>query len=160
MRFEIALSIEIRPLRDSDLDGLQWDSQQAIQADYVRKTLAERGDDVVFLLALANAQAVGLLGLDFGRKAEEGIVHLWAFGVLPSLQRLGIGTAMIREAESLIAAAPRGANAVEVGVDEWNQDAAKLYRRLGYRDHGVEPGSNDEVILLLRRSIAEIRGGP
>jgi ribosomal protein S18 acetylase RimI-like enzyme len=160
MRFEIALSIEIRPLRDSDLGGLQWDSQQAIQADYVRKTLAERSDDVVFLLALANAQAVGLLGLDFGRKAEEGIVHLWAFGVLPSLQRLGIGTAMIREAESLIAAAPRGANAVEVGVDEWNQDAAKLYRRLGYRDHGVERGSNDEVILLLRRSIAEIRGAP
>lgn len=157
MRFEIALPIEIRPLRDDDLEGLEWDSQQAIQADYVRKTLADRGDDVVFLLAFANAQPVGVLGLDFGRKAEEGIVHLWAFGVLPSLQRLGIGTAMMRAAESLIAAAPRGANAVEVGLDEWNQDAARLYRRLGYRDHGVERGSKDEVILLLRRSIAEIQ---
>ena len=157
VRFEISLPIEIRQLRSDDLDGLQWDSQQAIQADYVRKTMAERGDDVVFLVALANARPVGVLGLDFGRKAEQGIVHLWAFGVLPSLQRLGIGTAMMRAAESLIAAAPRGANSIEVGVDEWNRDAAKLYRRLGYRDRGLERGGNGEVILLLRRSIGEIR---
>lgn len=157
MRLDLSLLIEIRPFRNGDLDGLEWDSEQAIQADYVRKTVAERGDDVVFLLALANGQPVGRLGLDFGRKAGEGIVHLWAFSVLPSLQRLGIGTAMMRTAESLIAAAPRGATVVEVGVDEWNHDAAKLYRRLGYRDEGVEHGGNGEVILLLCRSIAEIQ---
>jgi ribosomal protein S18 acetylase RimI-like enzyme len=157
MRLDLSLAIEIRPLRDGDLDGLEWDSEQAIQADYVRKRVAEQGDDVVFLLALANGRPVGKLGLDFGRKAAEGIVHLWAFGVLPSLQRLGIGTAMMRAAESLIGASPRGATVVEVGVDEWNHDAAELYRRLGYRDDGVERGGNGEVILLLRRSIAEIQ---
>jgi hypothetical protein len=37
----------------------------------------------------------------------------------------------------------------------WNQDAAKLYRRLGYRDQGYERGANGELILVLRRSIAE-----
>jgi ribosomal protein S18 acetylase RimI-like enzyme len=157
VRLDLSVPIEIRPLRDSDLHGLEWDSEQAIQADYMRKTVAERGDDVVFLLALANGQPVGRLGLDFGRKADEGIVHLWAFSVLPSLQRLGIGTAMMRAAESLIAAAPRGATVAEVGVDEWNHDAAKLYRRLGYRDDGVERGGKGEVILLLRRSVAEIQ---
>jgi ribosomal protein S18 acetylase RimI-like enzyme len=157
MRLELSLRIEIRPLSDGDLDDLEWDSEQAIQADYVRKTLAEQGDHVVFLLALANGQPVGRLGLDFGRKAEEGIVHLWAFSVLPSLQRVGIGTAMMRAAESLIAAAPRGAADVEVGVEEWNHDAAKLYRRLGYHDEGAERGGNGELILLLRRSIAEIQ---
>lgn len=107
------------------------------------RSSGRKGDDVVFLLALANGQPVGRLGLDFGRKADERIVHLLAFSVLPSLQRLGIGTAMMQAAESLIAAAPRGAALVEVGVEEWNRGAAKLYRRLGY--------------LLLRRSIAEIR---
>jgi ribosomal protein S18 acetylase RimI-like enzyme len=157
MRIDLSLPIEIRPLRDGDLDRLEWDTEQAIQPGYVQKTVAERGDDVVFLLALANGQPVGRLGLDFGRKVEEGIVHLWAFSVLPSLQRLGIGTAMLRAAESLIAAAPRGATVVEVGVDEWNHDAAKLYRRLGYREGGVERGGNGEVIVLLRRSLAEIR---
>jgi ribosomal protein S18 acetylase RimI-like enzyme len=157
MRLDVSVPIEIRPLRAGDLDGLEWDAEQAIQAAHVRKTLAERGDEVVFLLALANGQPVGRLGLDFGRKAGEGIVHLWAFGVLPSLQRLGIGTAMIRAAESLIATAPRGASVVEVGVDDWNRDAAKLYRRLGYHDAGVERGANGEAILLLHRSIPEIQ---
>jgi ribosomal protein S18 acetylase RimI-like enzyme len=151
------LPIEIRPLRAVDLDGLEWDSRQAVQADYVERIVAERGEDVAFLVALANGRPVGLLGLDFGRKADEGVVHLWAFGVLPSLQRLGIGTAMMRAAEALVSDAPRGASVVEVGVDEWNRDAAKLYRRLGYRESGSERGENGEVISLLRRSLAEIR---
>ena len=72
MRIDLSLPIEIRPLRDGDLDGLEWDSEQAIQADYVRKTVAEQGEDVIFLVALANGQPVGRLGLDFGRKAENG----------------------------------------------------------------------------------------
>jgi hypothetical protein len=68
MRLDLSLPIEIRALRDRDLDGLEWDSEQAIQADY----------------------------------------------------------------------------------------PAKLYRRLGYRDDGIEPGGNGEVIRLLRRPIADI----
>jgi ribosomal protein S18 acetylase RimI-like enzyme len=156
MRFELSIPIEIRRLRRGDLDELEWDSEQAIQADYLRRTLAERGEDVVVLLALANGRPVGRLGIDFGRKAGGGVVHLWAFSVLPALQRLGIGTGLIRAAESLIASAPRGAVGVEVGVDEWNHKAAGLYRRLGYRDAGSERGSNDEVILLLRRPVADI----
>jgi ribosomal protein S18 acetylase RimI-like enzyme len=157
VRLDLSLPIEIRPLRDGDLDGLEWDSEQAIQADYMRKKVAEQGDDVVFLVALANGQPVGRLGLDFGRKADERIVHLWAFSVLPSLQGLGIGTAMMRAAELLISASPRRAAIVEVGVEEWNHDASKLYRRLGYRYEGTERGGNGEVMLLLRRSVAEIQ---
>ena len=49
MRLDLSIPIEIRPVRDGDLDGLDWDSEQAIQADYVRKTVAEQGDDVVFV---------------------------------------------------------------------------------------------------------------
>lgn len=143
-------------MRKGDLDDLEWDSQQAIQADYVRQTLAERGREVVFLLAVANGRPVGRLGIDFKRKAAEGIVHLWAFSVLPALQRLGIGTALMREAELLIAAAPRDATVVEVGADEWNHEAAKLYRRLGYTNAGTELESNGEIVLLFRRPVTDI----
>ncbi len=80
-------------------------------------------------------------------------MHLWAFSVLPVLQRLGIGTALMREAEAFIAAAPRNATVIEVGVDEWNHEAAKLYRRLGYSDAGTERESNGEIVLLFRRPI-------
>jgi ribosomal protein S18 acetylase RimI-like enzyme len=156
MEFELSLPIEIRPLRIGDLDGLEWDAEQAIDAEYVRQTLAAREHEVVFLLAFAGGRPVGRLGIDFGRKADEGIAHLWAFSVLPALQRHGIGTALIREAERAVASAPRGAALLEVGVDEWNAEAAALYRRLGYRDDGAERGSNGERILLLRRPVAEL----
>jgi ribosomal protein S18 acetylase RimI-like enzyme len=160
MELHLSLPVEIRPLRAGDLDQLEWDSEQAVNADYVRRVVAERGDEVVFLLALVNGRPVGRLGIDYGRKAEEGVVHLWAFGVLPALQRLGIGTALVREAESLIASAPRAATFVEVGVDVWNDEAAKLYRLLGYREAGAERGGNGEVIRLLRRPISGLTGGP
>jgi ribosomal protein S18 acetylase RimI-like enzyme len=153
---QLSLAVEIRTLHSGDLDDLEWDSEQAIGADYIRRVLAERGDEVVFLLALLNGRPIGRLGIDYGRKADQGIVHLWAFGVLPALQRLGIGTALMREAESLIASTPRAAAFVEVGVDEWNDDAARLYRRLGYRDVGTERGSKGEVIRLLRRPLSAL----
>jgi ribosomal protein S18 acetylase RimI-like enzyme len=101
--------IEIRPLRDGDLDGLPPESEDTIKPDYVRRTVGERGEDVVWLVALVDGRPIGRLGFDFGRKAGERIAHLWAFGVVPELQRRGIGTAMMREAESLIASDPRGA---------------------------------------------------
>jgi ribosomal protein S18 acetylase RimI-like enzyme len=153
MELQLTLAVEIRPLREGDLDDLDWDSKQAIDADYIRKVLAAGGDEYAFLLALVNGRPVGRLGIDYRRKAGEGIVHLWAFGVLPALQRLGIGTALMREAERLIASAPRAATTLEIGVEEGNDEAAKLYRRLGYRDAGVERGRNGETVRLLRRPI-------
>jgi ribosomal protein S18 acetylase RimI-like enzyme len=116
----------------------------------------ERPGEVVFLLAFANGKPIGRLGIDFGRKAKEGVVYLWAFSVLPALQRLGIGTALMREAERSIAADPRGASVVEVGVDEWNQDARRLYERLGYESVGAERGWSGAAIVLFRRPVAEL----
>jgi ribosomal protein S18 acetylase RimI-like enzyme len=153
MKRSLSLPLEIRPLRPGDLDALEWDSEQAIDADYIRNVVADRSNDVVFLLALVNGRPVGRLGIDYGRKAAEGIVYLWAFSVLPALQRFGIGTALMREAESLIASDPRAATLIEIGVDEWNQDAARLYRRLGYHDAGSEQRSSGAPIRLLRRSV-------
>jgi ribosomal protein S18 acetylase RimI-like enzyme len=158
MELSLSLLFEIRPLRGGDLADLEWDSEQAVNADYIRRVVAEREDEVVFLLALLRGRPVGRLGVDYGRKAGEGIIHLWAFSVLPALQRLGIGTALMREAESLIASASRGATVVEVGVDDWNDDAARLYRRLGYQDAGSERGSEGELIRLLRRPISALLG--
>jgi ribosomal protein S18 acetylase RimI-like enzyme len=156
MELELSLRVEIRPLRSGDLDDLEWDSEEAINTGYIRRIVAERGDEVVFLLALLNGRPVGRLGIDYGRKASEGVAHLWAFGVLPALQRLGIGTALMREAEAMIASASGPFTVVEVGVDEWNHEAAKLYRRLGYVEAGGERGSNGELIHLFRRTLHSV----
>lgn len=154
MRVDVLLSVQTRPLQEGDLDELAWDSERAIHADYIRKTLDERRGDVVFVLAVANGRPIGRIGIDFGLKAAEKIAYLWALGVLPSLRRLGIGTALLREAESVIASSPRGATEIEIGVNQMNHEAAELYRRLGYRDAGIAHGTNGKVFLLLRRAIA------
>jgi ribosomal protein S18 acetylase RimI-like enzyme len=144
--------IEIRPLHEGDLDQVAPENRETIKPDYVRRTMAER-EGIVWLVALVDSRPVGRLGIDYGRKADEGVVHLWAFDVVPELQRRGIGTAMMREAESLIASDPRGATEIEIGADEDNHDAAKLYRRLGYAPAGDERGSNGELIYLFRRRL-------
>jgi hypothetical protein len=48
VQFELSLPIEIRQLRDGDLDGLPWDSEEAIRAEHLREMLARRGDQLVF----------------------------------------------------------------------------------------------------------------
>lgn len=62
----------------------------------------------------------------------------------------------MREAERLIAEDPRGASIVEVGVDEWNQDARRLYERLGYEPLGTERGWSGVAIVLFRRPVAAL----
>jgi len=144
---ELRLAVEIRPLRAGDLDKLEWDSDRAIQADYVRRTVAERADDIVFVLALADGRPFGRLGIDFVRK--DGVAYLWAFSVLPVLQRRGIGTALLRAAEAIVAGSK--VDTVEIGADDWNADVMRLYRRLGYAEAGEERGNEGERIVLFRR---------
>jgi ribosomal protein S18 acetylase RimI-like enzyme len=157
MKMRVSLRVDVRPARPEDLEQLAPEIEQALHAEYVRRMLSERREDVVFVLAFANGCPVGRLGIDFGRKADQGIAHLWAFDVLSNLRRLGIGTALIREAESIIASAPHSATVVEIGVDDGNDDAARLYRRLGYRNAGSERGGSGELIHLLRRRVSAIR---
>jgi ribosomal protein S18 acetylase RimI-like enzyme len=152
----IALEVSIRPVRESDLVDLPWDSEAVLRPGYVRERLRQHGEEVTFLAAFANGAPVGRLGIDFGQKAAEAVVVLWSFAVLPSLQRLGIGTALIGAAETIAAA--RGARTSEIGVETWNRDARRLYERLGYRLAGEEPGDRGEKIVLLRRSLSPTTG--
>jgi GNAT superfamily N-acetyltransferase len=122
---------------------------------HVRQVVDDRPGEVVFLLAFANGKPVGRLGIDFGRKANDGVVQLWAFSVLPALQRLGIGTALMHEAERLIAADPRSSSIVEIGIDEWNHDAGRLFERLGYESVGAERGWSGAATVRFQKRAAD-----
>ncbi|HEY3256251.1 MAG TPA: GNAT family N-acetyltransferase, partial [Polyangiaceae bacterium] len=50
--------------------------------------------------------------------------------VSQSWRRRGVGTALIHDAERWVRA--RGANWIELGVYEFNEDARSFYRALGY----------------------------
>lgn len=61
----------------------------------------------------------------------DGAVWLEAAAVSRPLRSRGIGTTLVRAAEAL--AAERGYHAAELGVEDSNPAARRLYERLGYR---------------------------
>ena len=147
----IELAVTIRPLEEGDLSGLEWYGHQTSQAKNVAQTVRQRGDEVVYVVAVANDYPVGRLGVDFARARRAGAVRLWSMAVIPHLQSLGIGSALIRAAEEL--AVQRGRRSAEIGVEERNEGARRLYKRLGYRRFGEERGERGEAILLLERRL-------
>ncbi|MBL7257681.1 GNAT family N-acetyltransferase [Paractinoplanes lichenicola] len=67
--------------------------------------------------------------------AFPGCPELSGLAVRAELQGRGLGTALIRTAEGLVAR--RGIDRLGMGVDDTNPRAAALYLRLGYEETGV-----------------------
>jgi ribosomal protein S18 acetylase RimI-like enzyme len=63
-----------------------------------------------------------------------GLIHLFALDVAPAQQRRGIGTALIQRVEEH--AVSRGMAGVWLDVEIVNEDARRLYERLGYMVEG------------------------
>jgi ribosomal protein S18 acetylase RimI-like enzyme len=79
---------------------------------------------------------VGRVGLDFVRRAPDGIAYLWSAYVKPKQQSHGIGTALCVHLEEV--AQERGFGAISLGVEKKNRRAQRLYLRLGYDVCGEE----------------------
>lgn len=149
-RFQLSLELTIRALNESDLDSLDWDSERAIRAPDVARSLRERGDAVEWLGAFVGRAPVGRIGIDYER-AGPSVGHLWAFSVLPALQRQGIGTRLLDAAERRLR--ERGGRLAEIGVERDNHNARRLYERRGYTHHAEAVGHAGEPITLLRKCV-------
>lgn len=134
----VRLPVKIRPAQLADLPALEWFGHQRHLVPHIRKVLdrRERGETEL-LVAEANGFPVGRIGIDLTRRPGKAL--LWSFGVIPNLQSLGIGTALIRAAEAV--AAERGLTTVEIDVGKDNPRAQALYERLGYEVVGEEQGT-------------------
>ncbi|MFY9580227.1 MAG: GNAT family N-acetyltransferase [Gaiellaceae bacterium] len=126
----LELDVTIRPATDEDLDQLEWFGHQRALRPHIAEVLERRvRNETELLVAVANDFAVARLGIDFTRRYGKGL--LWSFAVIPNLQGLGIGTALIGEAESIVR--QRGLDAVEIDAGKDDPRARALYERLGYR---------------------------
>ena len=98
---------------------------------YCRDELRRGPEALAILLAVdSDDRPVGKLHLDFEERATDGAALLVAAAVLPALRGRGVGTELMREAE--VYAAGRGMRAIELGVEDSNPGARRLYERLGY----------------------------
>lgn len=151
----LRIPLLVRPLEVEDLPALEWYGHQHGQLTAVRAALADPAKDVAFLVAVANGAAVGRLGIDYSAKGAGGVAVLWSMAVLPELQRLGIGTALLRAARQAVS--DRGAPIVEIGVEHENDGARRLYERCGFDLTGEEARGDEGTRVLLMRAPA---GGP
>ena len=100
----------------------------------------------------SDGERVGFLALDLNGPLGG---YIQTIGVAPAMRARGIGTAVVRWAERHIFAAHRN---VLMCVSSFNRDAARLYRKLGYktvgrlRDYVV--AGHDEI--LLRKTLGPL----
>lgn len=123
--------VQIRPLVPSDINDLQrncfpHESPEEV-ADYVERALhyVARGH-AAHLVAETGGRAVANAQLFCWRKRAE----IGSLVVAEPLRGNGIGTALIEALSD--AATNLGAEQIEIGADQDNQQAIELYQRLGF----------------------------
>jgi len=125
-------SLTIRVVEEHDLEPLaRW---LTLGLDHIDARWAERlaGLQTMFVAEL-DGRLAGSVSFDV-RGEFADMLHLFALGVVPSLQQRGIGKALIRRVED--EARARGLRGVWLGVADDNYDARRLYDRLGYVQEG------------------------
>ncbi len=119
--------IEVRPITESDLASLDERERRRF-----RGTLDGQHEMFVGLLDGVPAGSVLIGGPK--RARFPGALYLFALDVEPRFQNRGAGTALIAAVEE--EASKRGLSRVYLEVGVTNDDARRLYERLGYAGCG------------------------
>lgn len=141
LRFHASIAVTIRTAQAQDLPALEWWGWFAQQRAIIRAAFAaHKSGTGVFLVAESDRHPVGQAWVDLVPDGAESRAAIWAVRVLPGLRGAGIGSRLIGacEAEML----RRGIAVSEIGVEEDNAAARRLYERLGYRACRFEESSH------------------
>ena len=147
-----AEQVRVRPCEARDLEHFGAFGAER-HVEFCRETF---GSGVPILVAVGAADVpIGKVHVKFEPAREAALVE--AAGVAPELRGRGIGTALMRAAEAL--ASENGFAAVELGVEDTNPDARRLYERLGYRsvarmDFVYEGAPSPNPGVLMRKELA------
>ena len=142
MCFEIRKA-ELKDLGSAlELDRLSFGVDAWTVMDYIGLFSVR---DVKKFTALADGQFAGFAASEFDR--EDGAVCLMTLAVDPRFRRRGIGTALLKAAESAFGQKQR----FYLYADIQNEAAIRLYEHAGYKKTGVIPSyyinGNDALIM-------------
>jgi ribosomal protein S18 acetylase RimI-like enzyme len=138
------LEVAIRPAVAADLPKLEWFGQYAHYRAVFRRTFDDHlAGKRLALVADLNDYPIGQLFIQFAAARAifadgRARAYLYALRVMPSFQRRGIGTRLIRAAERALLS--RGYQWSTIAVAKDNTGARRLYERLGYRIFTDDPG--------------------
>lgn len=136
------MDIVIRRMVESDIDGIAeaFKSWSKTREQYERYWQQNQHGQRVTLVAALGEQVIGYANLvwqsDYEPFCEAGIPEIHDMNVVTQFQKQGIGTAFIKEAESI--ARQRGKRIIGIGVGLTPDYGAaqRLYPKLGYIPNG------------------------
>lgn len=152
-------SSSVRPAGDADMAAVgrllhdfnrEFDEPAPppeVLADRLRELVA--GEDTVVLVA--GEPALGVIVLRLRRAIwSAGLeCYLAELYVVPESRRLGIGRALVEAA--IHQARERGAATMEIGVDEPDTGARRLYESLGFANHSGD--GEDSLMYVYEREL-------
>lgn len=116
-----------------------------------------RGERVTLVAVAADGHVVGYANViwesAYPHFRREGVPEINDLNVVERARRRGVGTALIREAESLVAARGHRVIGIGVGLTPDYAAAQRLYPRLGYAPDGRGVHSNppwDDAVYLTK----------
>ena len=139
------VSYTVRLATRADLPALEWDGEFAHFRRLFAETYqqVEAGEALIWIAELSPHGIIGQIFVQLNGYHPEladgnSRAYLYAFRVRPSFRKKGIGTCVLRMAEADLAR--RGYRQVAINVARDNEDARRLYERLGYCVVAAEAG--------------------
>lgn len=132
LTFHISLPVVIRIATQEDVPRLEWYGQYTHFRNLFRRAYCDQQLGTrLMLVADCNGFPIGhvfILFLDDGHGNKQA--YFYSLRVMEMFHSQGIGTSLMREAESHVLA--RGYNHVTIAAAKTNHAARRLYERLGY----------------------------
>ncbi len=126
----------IRVLEELNKIERQSFGDEAFSKQQIRLLLEDYNS--IALTARVGRQIAGFIIARIDAEHERHVGHIMTVDVAPSYRRIGIGTRLMSEVESILK--QRNVSECQLEVREDNVAAVSLYRKLGYRQVGVLEG--------------------
>jgi ribosomal protein S18 acetylase RimI-like enzyme len=139
----LRVAATIRLATEDDLPKLEWYGRyrrfrNLYQQTYRQQVMGRRLILVADVGGFPVGQVFVSLESGLGPLSEEPHGYLYALRVMDPLQRLGLGSALMRAAEGYLR--DRGYRRATIAAAKPNEVAQRLYARLGYRIVRDDPG--------------------
>ena len=128
-----------------DLPALEWEGEythfRRLYEDVFLQV--EKGSSIMWVVELDRKEIIGQAFVSltsYRPELSNGVdrAYVYGFRVKPTFRSRGVGACLMRTIEKDLYR--RGYRSVTLNVSRENQQARKLYERLGYRIVAVEPG--------------------
>ncbi len=148
------LELEIRPLREEDVEHLEWHGGADLRSFYRWQWDRHHEGEREVLVAVFNGLPIGQVALHWdGKPLHPGVPDIQSLRVMHLFRGLGIGSRLIEACEMEASRRTCGKIGLAVALD--NPKARKLYERLGYHadgptyiDHWDYINLKDEKVLV------------